>query len=83
MRMFLTGAFRVGLLAVMALTARFAWAETLEIVTYYPAPGSNSNDLYGRSLRVGTAYQNTPPPADGRALIFDRLGIGTAQPDRP
>ncbi|MBI3322171.1 MAG: hypothetical protein HYZ94_00620, partial [Candidatus Omnitrophica bacterium] len=47
------------------------------------APGSNSNDLYGRSLRVGTAYQNTPPPADGRALIFDRLGIGTAQPDRP
>ncbi len=50
------------------------FAETIELVTYYPAPGAG-NDQNVRSLTVGTGYAGVTP-ADGTALIRDRLGIG-------
>ena len=36
--------------------ATFAQAETIELVTYYPAP--QTADMHTRSLTVGTTYAN-------------------------
>ncbi len=51
-----------------------AFAETIELVTYYPAPGQGDN-LNVQSLTVGPGYAGVTP-APGTALIEDRLGIG-------
>ena len=51
-----------------------AFAETIELVTYYPT-ASNTGNLHADSLTVGTAYQGVTP-ADGEAIIYDSLGIG-------
>ena len=66
------------------LAAGLAWGETLEMVTYYPAPGSASasQDLHVRSITVGLDYA-TETPGDGEALVFDRLGVGTNAPVGP
>ncbi len=50
----------------------YAWAETTEIVTYYPTSGGNEHVT---SLTVGNAYLNTTL-ANGQALIQTSLGIG-------
>lgn len=55
-----------------------AWAETIELVTYYPASGG-SGDLHVRSLTVGTDYEDVTP-ADGTAILSGLLGIGTETP---
>jgi len=55
-----------------------AWAETIELVTYYPST-ANSGDLHVRSLTVGTVYLNETP-GDGTVLIADKVGIGTTDP---
>ena len=60
-------------LLVLGLTAGPATAETIEMVTYYPAP--STPDLHTRSLTVGTPYA-TVTPDDGQAFIYDSLGIG-------
>ncbi|MBI3322169.1 MAG: hypothetical protein HYZ94_00610 [Candidatus Omnitrophica bacterium] len=65
--------------ALIGFLAGPAWAETLEIVTYYPAPSATAQDLHVRSLTVGTGFLGKTP-ADGEALVFDRLGIGTNAP---
>ena len=59
-----------------------AYAETIELVTYYPAP--STPDLHLRSLTVGTPYANVAmDDKDGWVLIYDRLGIGTTNPLGP
>ena len=60
------------------LCARAAWAETIELVTYYPTQ-ANTGDLHVRSLTVGEAFR-TVTPGDGRALVFDSLGIAVLNP---
>ncbi len=63
-----------------SMQAGLAHAETIELVTYYPASGSGT-DLQTNSLRVGAAYAAVPAPPDGVALIFDSLGIGIPVPE--
>ncbi len=71
---------RTAVLLLFSAGARPVFAETIELVTYYPAT-SNSGDLHVRSITVGTAYQGVDMSAnDGVALIEDRLGIGTTTP---
>ena len=64
-------AFGVGVLAGLA------WAETIELTVYYPAPGGQPpDDLLVQSLTVGTDYRGiTPTP--GVMLVQDALAIGT------
>jgi len=69
-----TTLFLLGMLFVV----KTAFAETIELVTYYPAPGS-TGDQRVRSLTVGTGYQGVDMSAsdkDGVALIYDKLWIG-------
>ena len=60
--------------AAGVLASGAAWAETVELVTYYPAPGSGSGGHVG-SLTVGDAYEGVTAP-DGMVFIEDRMGIG-------
>ena len=60
--------------AVALAIAAPVFAETIELVTYYPAPGSGSND-HVDSLTVGDAYDGVTAP-NGMVFIEDRLGIG-------
>ncbi len=72
--------FLPSVLLAFLLVPISSWAETIELVTYYPT-SSNAGDLHVRSITVGTAYQNVNMSAnDGVALIEDRLGIGTTTP---
>ena len=68
---------RVLCLTLAALTWIFplpsVFPETVELVTYYPAPASEN--VHVTSLTVGTDYQ-TASPGNGEALVFDSLGIG-------
>ncbi len=66
----------LGALAVIALSAAVSFAETIELVTYYPAPGGGAGqDVHAKSLTVGTAY-GAVAPTDGEAIIRGSLGIG-------
>ena len=60
-------------LFILGATAGSAAAETIELVTYYPAP--STPDMHTRSLTVGTQYA-TVTPNDGQAFIYDSVGIG-------
>ncbi len=75
---------RVGFLALLGvgLAAGFVYAETIELVTYYPS-SATTGDLHVTSLTVGTAYNGVTPP-DGVAAIYDKLWIGQGytNPDR-
>jgi len=65
-------------LLLICLPVFVAFAETIELVTYYPA-SANTGDLHTRSLTVGTGYQGVDMSAanqDGVALIYDKLWIG-------
>ncbi len=64
------------LLAAGFLLGGPAWAETVELVTYYPT-SSNSGNLSGDTLAIG--YPGTTP-ANGTAIILGPVGIGTATP---
>jgi len=69
----------IALLGGLALPA---WAETVELVTYYPTTSNIPDELRVKSLTVGTAYKTTPTTLeDGVVLISNRLGIGTTNPD--
>jgi len=67
------------LIAVLGLVSP-VWAETVELVTYFPAGGGGGTDPQVQSLRVGNAYAVIPAPTDGVALVFDSLGIGIPVP---
>ena len=58
---------------VVALAAGSAWGETIELVTYYPAP--QTADMHTRSLTVDTPYANELL-LDGQAIIYSWVGIG-------
>ncbi len=62
------------LATLVALSAAPAFAETIELVTYYPS-NATTGDLHVTSLTVGTAYNGVTPP-DGVAAIYDKLWIG-------
>ena len=68
------------LLGSGAVSTSIVLAETVELVTYYPAPATGS--MHVVNLAVGSEYQDETP-GDGTALIYDRLGIGTTQPVGP
>ena len=56
-----------------------AFAETIELVTYYPAPGGGAGigqDMHITSLTVGDAYRNIDPMTPGVALFETGVGIG-------
>jgi len=60
-----------------------AFAETIELVTYYPAPGGGNvqtDRLRASRGTVGDAYSLTNPAdavlTEGTLLVADRLGIG-------
>jgi len=59
-----------------------SFAETIELVTYYPS-SATTGDLHVTSLTVGTDYNGVTPP-DGVAAIYDKLWIGQGytNPDR-
>jgi len=67
---------------LLFVTSGSAWAETIELVTYYPS-SATTGDLHVTSLTVGTAYNGVTPP-DGVAAIYDKLWIGQGytNPDR-
>ena len=64
------------LLAAGFLLGGPAWAETVELVTYYPT-SSNSGNLSGDTLAIG--YPGTTP-ANGTAIILGPVGFGTNAP---
>ncbi len=69
-----------GFLLLLSLPVLAALAETIELVTYYPAPGS-TGDQHVRSLTVGTAYQGLDMSTnEGVALISRGLAIGVPVP---
>ena len=64
-----------------------SFAETIELVTYYPAPGGGNVDtprLHAGRATVGNPYSLTNPAdanlPNGTLLVANRLGIGTANP---
>ena len=64
-----------------------AFAETIELVTYYPAPaggGADFDRLHTKRATVGDAYNRVNVPdagvPDGQLFVSDRLGIGTTAP---
>ncbi len=66
--------------AILLGWAAPVWAETIELVTYYPTSAS-TGDLHVRSITVGTGYQGVDMSAnDGVALVNEQLGIGTTTP---
>ncbi len=67
----------IGSLAVHLL-AFGAWAETIELVTYYPAT-TTTGDLHATSLTVGPGY-NGVTPNDGEAFIENLLSVGSTDP---
>ncbi len=67
----------LGFLAI-GLVAGIAWAETTEIVTYYPTSGGGGADPQVNSIRVGNGYAGTAAPGNGIARIETSLGIGLA-----
>ncbi len=78
------------LLLVAGLAARVAWAETIEMVTYYPAPAPGENNidrLHANRATIGDAYNPANVPdnqvPDGQLFVFDRVGIGTITPAGP
>ena len=59
-----------------------AWAESFEVVTYFPAPKSPTGNAESNprfeSIRVGTlGWTGSINPYDGLAAIQDKLWIGT------
>ena len=70
-------------IAWITTTAVSAFAEQVEIVTYYPAPAATTDDLKVKRASVGTTYQALNfddalnPVADGTLLVEHGLGIGT------
>ena len=67
------GIFGVAGIFALRLGSGQAFAETVELVTYYPAPGGEN--LHAQSLTVGTEYAGETPN-DGEALVFRRVWIG-------
>ena len=78
----------LGVLLAGGMLAGIAWGDTMEIVTYYPAPTSSDqvevNRLHANRATIGTPYSpaNVPTAAipDGNLLVFNRIGIGTIVP---
>lgn len=75
---------RTGWLMALGLLATpvIVLAETIELVTYYPAPAATTDDLKVRRASVGTTYQTLnfddplTPVANGTLLVEGNLGAG-------
>ncbi len=61
------------------LAASTVFAETVEIVTYFPTTGGNNEHVNDLTVGPGFLGEN---PANGVALIETRLGIGTNDPQQ-
>lgn len=71
---------RAAIFAAFLAIPCLSHAETVELVTYFPAGGAGEENPQMDTLRVGNAYENLPVPADGTALIAGSLGIGIPVP---
>lgn len=80
-------------LALLAALALFlpasAGAETIELVTYYPAPGEGNVDadrLHAGRATIGDPFSLLDPPdgdlPNGMLRVADQVGIGMAPPVR-
>ena len=73
----------LGVVGAMLAVAHVAWAEQVEIVTYYPSPAAATDDLKVKRAAVGSTYQALnfddalAAVADGTLLVEHGLGIGT------
>lgn len=76
--------FLVGLVSSLGFLPSFVRAETIELVTYYPAGSATTGDQHFRSITLGQDYQDLRP-ADGHAYIgggvFIRGGNGDTNGD--
>lgn len=72
---------RAAIFAAFLAIPCLSHAETVELVTYFPAGGgAGEENPQMDTLRVGNAYENLPIPADGTAVIAGSLGIGIPVP---
>ncbi len=69
---------RIILFLAAGLIASTAFAETVELVTYYPS-SATTGDLHTTSLTVGSGYTNVTPN-DGEAFIENLLSVGSTDP---
>lgn len=76
-------------LLLLCIPASPLFAETIELVTYYPSPASENletNRLHAGRATVGNPYSLTDPAdadlPNGTPLVAQFLGIGTPTPDR-
>ena len=67
--------FGVGILSLSIFLAHPVFSETIELVTYYPAPGSGASNQHFDTLTVGDPYDGVTP-ANGVALISTGLWLG-------
>ena len=67
--------FLVFFLCVLFFPADSVFAETVELVTYYPSEASTDN-LHVNTLTVGAGYAGVTPLPDGTALFTGPVGIG-------
>ncbi len=79
-------AWTFGLAAGVLLAATAAWAEQVEIVTYYPSPSATTDDVRAKRMTVGSGYKalnlDDPlaPIADGTLLVEQSVGVGAPVP---
>ena len=73
----------VWLLAISLFTVSRCWAETIELVTYYPAI-SSTDRLHSNRTTTGTPYAPATVPdanvPDGTLLVSGTIGIDTTTP---
>ncbi len=83
MRQFGMLGFAVTLFWLVMMVAVSASAETIELVTYYPAPGGGNVEtdrVHANRATIGDTYSLMVPAdavfPDGTLLVEDRLGVG-------
>jgi hypothetical protein len=73
-------------LGLIVLSAALAFAETVELVTYYPTIFSGEADRFHASrATIGDTYSLTDPNdlPEGTLLVGDRIGVGVDAPAGP
>lgn len=75
-------------LAALLLLPNWAFAEQMEIVTYYPAPGTTDEErdrIHASRVTIGDPFSMIDPVTlpDGTLLVGDRIGVGIDAPAGP
>ncbi len=68
----------------LSVLVSFAWAETVELVTYYPAPAATDGDFnrfHSNKGTIGASYRHHGESfPNGRFAVSGEIGIGTTNP---